>query len=612
MNTTPMSRGNTLLIALLLLAIFASRITLINVVEFDPDEIWTIWQTFGTPQQIIQWTPSDWPPGSYLLVAGWKALVGYHPVALRMLPLLAFMLGCAFTYRVVQALTGSRNSSILSMLAYAAPAYMIYHSLQLRGYILILTLVPAALWVTMVYLKTLRWWHGILLGILMAAMFYSTLPAVFAFMIFGLYSILARPRQLWRWWLPGATALLLAFPLVVARWQKASSTVSAGLSQTNPTLPDPISGFLEIRRIYGGSVAPLWGAMLIAAVLLVLWHERPLQRHSWFVWLWFIGGSVIMFILNPLLNYFVPRHAIWLMVGMALMVGIGFGRLPRLGKWAAMVLLCGLSFVPMDASAYESSSQQVGVSFAWLADHVQSGDTLLVDPILRADETRPEISMLLDYYEQVYLPAGIQHIQEPADHRRIWFVTIDGWGAPDLLNQVSTGRIAREFVGPWNFLVRLYEAPPDPNGITFGNGMRLHGVEIIDAEGRAITGDAVFREQENVRVRLWWSVAASLDADYSYNTLLLTPGGESAAELNGPPQLIQLDPTAPYTQPAETSQWVPGQYYIEERLLTAPTQAGTLHLGLVMYQWWDGALIDAPGTEDNGILPLRTISVMAW
>jgi len=113
-------------------------------------------------------------------------------------------------------------------------------------------------------------------------------------------------------------------------------------------------------------------------------------------------------------------------------------------------------------------------------------------------------------------------------------------------------------------------------------------------------------------VRLWWSVDHPLDKDYSYNTLLLNDEGIVVSEVNGPPQPVQLDPNGPREIPAETSRWEPGQLYVEERLLTVPEQSGALLLGLVMYQWWDGTLISAPGVGKNGVLPLKTIFVMAW
>src|SRR5258708_12697267 len=70
------------------------------------DEIWAIWQTFGTPIQVIRWTPSDWTPVYFLILWGWQHLVGIQPQALHVLSLLVYLLGCAFTYRLMRRLAG--------------------------------------------------------------------------------------------------------------------------------------------------------------------------------------------------------------------------------------------------------------------------------------------------------------------------------------------------------------------------------------------------------------------------------------------------------------------------------------------------------------------------
>lgn len=64
----PSSRLHTRLItgALTLLLIAASRVLLLSHLSFDHDEVWSVWQTFGTPQEIIARTPFDWPAGYYL------------------------------------------------------------------------------------------------------------------------------------------------------------------------------------------------------------------------------------------------------------------------------------------------------------------------------------------------------------------------------------------------------------------------------------------------------------------------------------------------------------------------------------------------------------------
>src|SRR5207237_8810688 len=60
------------LLTCVLLLVAASRIARLNTLEMDQDEIWTVWQTLGSPTQIISWTPYDWSPLSYLIFGAWQ------------------------------------------------------------------------------------------------------------------------------------------------------------------------------------------------------------------------------------------------------------------------------------------------------------------------------------------------------------------------------------------------------------------------------------------------------------------------------------------------------------------------------------------------------------
>src|SRR5258708_5075673 len=95
---TILSRRKRLFLAafvILCLLIVFSRICRLSTLEMDPDEIWSVWQTFGTPAQIIAWTPYDWPPLSYLLIGAWRSVAGINPFAIRLFALWVFLPGMA-------------------------------------------------------------------------------------------------------------------------------------------------------------------------------------------------------------------------------------------------------------------------------------------------------------------------------------------------------------------------------------------------------------------------------------------------------------------------------------------------------------------------------------
>src|SRR5690606_30085609 len=112
----------------------------------------------------------------------------------------------------------------------------------------------------------------------------------------------------------------------------------------------------------------------------------------------------------------------------------------------------------------------------WLTEHIRSGDVLIIDP--RSDCGPPEE---WDYYTRVFFPVGgLQIVSEPEAYRRVWFGVFNGWQDQALETRIKTGRIAGRFVGPPQCLFQLYEAPPHPEGILFENGMRFHGMDILE------------------------------------------------------------------------------------------------------------------------------------
>jgi hypothetical protein len=235
---------------------------------------------------------------------------------------------------------------------------------------------------------------------------------------------------------------------------------------------------------------------------------------------------------------------------------------------------------------------------------MKAGDAVLLDP--KFSIGFPEA---WNYYTRVYFPDGLDIVTKPDNHRRIWYVKEDGWQDPETQREVSANRREGEFFGPWNFLFRLYEAPPDIQGIPFENGMRFHGAEILDDPR---SGYAVYHDGETVHLRLWWSVDHPVTLDYSETVQFVLASGKLGAQNDGPP--------APAKAPSATSQWLPGRFYVEDRDLTLPYPLHThnsphadkymLYLGV--YHYSDRKPISAPGVNENHLLPIQTIWLKTW
>jgi hypothetical protein len=295
----------------------------------------------------------------------------------------------------------------------------------------------------------------------------------------------------------------------------------------------------------------------------------------------------------------------------------------------SLILFLSINLVPAKLSTgdlryvprYQTSFED---TFEWLWARIEPGDVIFLDPSCTTDADKCGRPEEWDYYQIVYFPDRRLHIVSNIDEtvgvRRVWYVSVDGWNDETLQDRVAAGRLRSQFVGPWDFLWQLYEAPPDPVGVLYDNGMRFHGFDIIDPRlhNGYVEGPVVRREGKQVILRLWWSVDKPLANDYSISTLIAAaPDAPPLAQFDGPPQTISLFlyDSAP---PRETSQWQPGQFYVEERVLQLPKEVDSalrnhpLGIYLTLYQWWDGATINAPGVNETGRLKLREMFVLTY
>ncbi len=586
--------------ALLLLLIAAARIMLLGGLEIGVDEAWSIWQGMGSPADILRWTPYDWPPLYYLSLAGWRAAIGMHPILLRSLSVLIFLPGAAATYRIARRWGGER-AGLLAMLAYGGPGYSLFLTTELRGYAPAMGLLPVAFWLTLRYFDRPSFRRGVLLGFVLAAMFYVTFTSAVAFVVLGLFTAIVCGRRIWRWWLPVVALLALAAPLILAKLALVASRTTA----TRELILAPFAEALGLLfRSVAGLHAAGWAVLLLVAsgLLLLRWRTMParLRRPALGLLLWWLGGAATMYALNNLLGFFGPRYSWWLMLGLALWLGWGLAYLPRAGGALAGAAMAVFMLAPGDLyAAYQIPGEPLAANLAWLAGHSQPGDVVVLDP--HNDCASPEEWA---YLSQVFLPQGPAFVAAPGEHRRVWYVTYDQSEDAALRDAVREGRVPGVYVGPPRCLIRLYEGPPDPQGILFANGMRFHGMDILeDSRGPFI----VRHEGEPVRVRLWWSAGRPVDGDYSIGLHLLDEDGALLSQHDSGP--LALD------APGETSTWLPGRFYVEEREVAVPyplNRMSRLLLELVVYRWQDGTRIAAPGAGEDGALPLGEVFVAAW
>ncbi len=598
---TKLSKYHLFLVLAILMLVAASRILRLGEFDFHQDEVWTVYQTFGSPAQIIHWTPFDWAPLYFLLVGLWRSVAGIHPLVLRFSSVLISLVSAALFYRVGRRLFNSSGAALIAMMAYAAVAYGEYQSVILRGYILLQVLAILAFWLTLRFFEapnfSLR--RAIPLALCLTTLFYTQLTGVVMFGFLGIYTVLNMPRKLLRWLLPIIGAAILCIPQVL-RLPLLISTVQGASPKEQLSLPQML---IDLFNEYTGNLHLLWAVLLIIAVLVLLLREKLKPKLvSLILWLAF---PAFLYVLHPLANRvtewatgeYKPPYFWALLLPLGLLLGWGLSRLPRLPELMVTGLIVIGMFWTLPAH-YPLVIQPFMDNFAFLSKHVQAGDVILIDP-----NTRDPGSFMWDYFTQVYLPNGIPFVTNPAGHRRVWYVSIDGGQNPATYQTISQNRLKEEFVGPFNFLFRLYEAPPDDEGVLFENGMRFHGADVIDPPGTLIT---TVRDGQDVRLRLWWTVDHPPTNDYSIGLYVTDKGNTMLFQDDGPPHTLD--------EPTATSQWLPGHLYVEERTVHMPDLGITVTypINMAVYQSWDNKRIAAPGVNGDTLLTIQSVEVKSW
>lgn len=598
-----------LLTALLL---FAAALRISHIADFLEwlDEIWAVWHVQDSLADVFARTTTDWPPTFGVLTWGWMQIAGQHLEVFRWISVLYCILGLAFTYRAAlvfnhfwtdrTAPAQKFYAAVLSAAVFATMGFTVFSGVDARPYAPLLAFGPLAFWMTIRWLQNATRGRAILVALALSATLYMGFTALTFIAYLTLVVVITKPRLLLQWIGIGILVLILALPL--APQFVANSAARLNLLQP---LPPFLEAMTKIYLEFGGTTwffLPLAAAALLLIALAVrLPGER---RKVLLLFIWILVPVTVYFGLNN--NEFMKaRYVWWVAIGLALFIGYAVVRLPRAAQWCAIGVFVLLPLIPVDFNMYRhaiTSSPPYRSVFSWFASHIRPGDVLVIDPYCRCGD-RP---YGWDYFVRLYFPSSYLPITDhPGAASRVWYLSTEGWEQDEeLLAEIRNGRKPSIYVGPWYFLLRLYEGPPSWDGISFGGRIRFHGAEILE------TGNIV-ADNETFQVKLWWSADQPLDRDYSFSLAVLDPQGRLIAQDDRPPH-------APET-PEQTSAWQPGSYYEDVRTiqLRRGLREGTYDLVAAVYQWWDGvrllpednALWDRIG-ENGSYLKLEQLTIL--
>jgi hypothetical protein len=444
---------------------------------------------------------------------------------------------------------------------------------------------------------------AIALTLTLAASFWTTLIAPIWIAFFGLFTLIVYPlrRSITRW-IPIAIGFIaLSIPILIARGDLASGR------NVQVETPPFFAGMTQIFADYFGAAGWVWAALLIAAAVAFVTSSPPpkLRRVALALAGWAFGGTLSIYLVNARFAFFQPSYLFWTLTGWALLGGVLLAHLPAFGRWGAASLIAVLMFLPVPARVEQNYTTGSTQAFTWLRDHVRAGDVLVVDPGFNCLAPYE-----LDYHIRAFFPDGLVVTPAVSDARRVWYAVNQNTQDHAFADAQTARRQPSIFVGSPTCLFRLYEAPPNVQGVAYENGLRFHGaypVEALPDQFVPYTYPLAAREGETIRARLWWSVDDPPPADYSIGLYLIDPGtSRIVAQYDSAPQV------AP--DPPETSRWQPGRYYIETRelILPYPLVTDEYQLRLAVYQWWDGVRLTSPGADADALTDLFTIHVKSW
>jgi len=512
------------------------------------------------------------PPFYFLLLHGWRQLVGESVFLLRYLGILLAMVAIPLIYLLGRLLGGAAVGLVAALLLTISP-FHVWEAQLMRNYGLLLTLNLFSIYGLFRFLLAGRqrrwlvlWLAGALVGIY--THFFGFFLSAFGLASLGLFALATpRGRSLLRrraFWLPVALAILLAAPIVPLAWSRfrAGQQIDFYPVAASTVMRHAASAFAG--GISATQEHPWWlwlpGVLLAGLGLVVAWRRRAA--------FWLLAGYqivplgllLLVSLVNPLYNG--ARHLLIGLPPFLLLVAWGLAGLRhwlRAPAWGLGGFLLAIQLAGLWNQFHgpELVRDDVRGAANYLSEVATAEDIVVLHDAL--------IRFTFDYYYDgaapvVAIPEYGVHDTAVAESRLaaageqariVWFLVqptprtgFDRTTLIDSANRRWVSLLGREF--PWLWLpvhLRAYLPEPVVERLPAGamaldahwpGVLRLHGLQL---------SDVLEADKE------WWPIL-SLEEDgaeplqYSLMFEFREPGGRVWAQIAGPPGGADFPPAA--------------------------------------------------------------------
>lgn len=570
-------------------------------------------------------TDNPWQtPGYFLLLDVWGGLVGWSPLAVRTLSLLAGLLAVALTYRLGRDLLSPRGG-LYAAVGLAGSALFMYYTHELRTYALLTLFSAASLWTYWRLMHAERPSPGLMVGFVasVTGLLYTHYAAGLVAVGLGLWHVVFVAKN--RRWLT-ITGLFVLAGLLFLPWVgvmvSAVDAVSSN-TQRQELVLDAVSALERVAFGYGNGLSIVTLMVAVIGVLAVVGTQRGVSaceqgaQFALFMSATVLGLTLALNAVLPFLShirYTLGLLPLWALVfALALLV---LERVVRLGGVIALVwLVFGgyLSLTPAFHQAVSGEAQgiffrpnlQLNVAAEEIADHVQVGDVVILESPLHSwalagafDVYMSPLPVRAALSDQ--LPGAQPEAYQDAaastigDAQRVWLAVEHNAPPTFRLPVVEQLLSERGFATCESALhlpdlsLQLYSRSPlcCTENLNFTRRLSRfsESISLLRADVPYQQGDAA------LAVSLSWAVEADVPPDtYSVALHLLTSDDTIAAQVDYP---LPGDPLACRLSALPLTGLPPGDY----------------RLKVVVYDWRTGERLSLSPNSDPGFV-LRTVEI---